>query len=385
MRKLFASDGSLLDEALTLYFQEPASFTGENIVEFQVHGSISVVDRLLAQLETLDGFRLAEPGEFTRRALLNGKLDLAQVEGLADLIDAETEMQRVHAQRLFSGSLGNKREEWRSQFIRALALLEVTIDFVDEDVPEDLAADVLEILDQLIAEFRREISGTEVAERVREGFEVAIVGPPNVGKSTLLNTICGRDAAITSSTAGTTRDIIEVRMDLNGLLVTFLDTAGIRESSDDVEKIGIRRAVERSRAADLRIFLTEDGLVPTSEERSVDDFVLLGKADEGSQCFRGVSGKTGFGVDDLLGDIGRVLMNRVSSIGTASKRRHSVALEKSVEHLVRAVDLIRRGGDYADIAAEEIRNALSFVDTLVGRVGVEVVLDEVFSSFCLGK
>jgi len=242
LARLTGSDGGLIDEALVLSFDDGQSFTGEQVVEFQVHGSPAIVAALLSELGSLDGLRLAEPGEFTRRALENGQLDLARVEGLADLIDAETEAQRKQALRVFSGALGKKADGWRTDLIRAAALLEATIDFADEDVPVDVTPEVTALVSGVRGELELEAQGVKAAERIRDGFEVAIVGPPNAGKSTLLNALAGREAAITSSVAGTTRDVIEVRMDLNGLPVTFLDTAGLRETTDEVEAVGVQRA-----------------------------------------------------------------------------------------------------------------------------------------------
>ncbi|WP_373050624.1 tRNA uridine-5-carboxymethylaminomethyl(34) synthesis GTPase MnmE, partial [Thalassovita aquimarina] len=257
LRLLRDGQGVRLDEALVLTFPDKSSFTGEAVVELQLHGSVAVVASVLRELGNMDGLRQAEPGEFTRRALENGRLDLAQVEGLADLIEAETEAQRRQALRVLSGDLGNRAEEWRRDLIRAASLLEATIDFADEDIPVDVSPEVNELLDRVIASLSKEIAGVSAAERVRTGFEVAIVGAPNVGKSTLLNALAGRDAAITSEYAGTTRDVIEVRMDLAGLPVTLLDTAGLRETQDKVEEIGIKRARERAGLADLRVFLVE--------------------------------------------------------------------------------------------------------------------------------
>ena len=220
--------------------------TGENVAELHLHGSSAVVSLTVNLLNNIKGLRLAEAGEFTRRSLDNGKIDLAQVEGLADLIDAETTAQHKQAVRVFTGALGKKIKEWRQTLIKAAALLVATIDFSDEEVPEDVTPEVEALINKVISELDLEIVGVQTAERIRAGFEVAIVGAPNLGKSTLLNFLAGRDAAITSNISGTTRDIIEVKLDLRGLPVTILDTAGIRESVDAIEEIGISRALERS-------------------------------------------------------------------------------------------------------------------------------------------
>jgi len=384
LRVLRSADGVRLDEALILTFENGHSFTGEKVAEFHVHGSTAVVVAVLDALSRIDGLRPAEPGEFTRRALENGRLDLAQVEGLADLIDAETEAQRRQALRVLSGDLGKRAEDWRSALIRAAALLEATIDFADEDVPVDVSPEVTQLITAVKRDLEKEISGVTTAERIRSGFEVAIVGAPNVGKSTLLNALAGRDAAITSEVAGTTRDVIEVRMDLGGLPVTLLDTAGIRETEDTVESIGVERALGRAATADLRVFLvTGDGMPDLPREP--DDIVVQAKADLDPGKGQGISGKTGLGLSELIAQITATLSARASGAGVATRLRHSQAMERGLSSLESALTLLPRSEDTADITAEEIRTAIRALDSLVGRIDIENILDEIFASFCLGK
>ncbi|MAC80985.1 MAG: tRNA uridine-5-carboxymethylaminomethyl(34) synthesis GTPase MnmE [Rhodobacteraceae bacterium] len=376
-------DGEVeLDRALVLTFTAPASFTGEDVVELHLHGSRAVVAAVLSALGR--GTRMAEPGEFTRRALENGKLDVAQVEGLADLIDAETEAQRRQAERVFSGGLGALAERWRTDLIRSAALLEAVIDFADEEVPVDVSPEVAALLEGVRVELERECSGVAMAERIRSGFEVAIVGAPNVGKSTLLNTLAGRRAAITSEHAGTTRDVIEVRMDLAGLPVTLLDTAGMRETQDEVEGIGVDLARERAASADLRVVLT-DGPLPDGVTLEAEDIVLRPKADLLADADGAVSGVTGQGVDALVARIAGVLSNRARLAGTATHARHRLAMERAASGLSAAQSVLEQGPDLYDIAAEELRGAIRALESLVGRVDVESLLDEIFARFCLGK
>ncbi|CRL12692.1 tRNA modification GTPase MnmE [Phaeobacter italicus] len=384
LRVLSDQSGERIDEALVLTFAGPNSFTGEDTVEFQVHGSTSVVSAMLALLAEFDGVRLADPGEFTRRALENGKLDLSQVEALADLIDAETEAQRIQAQTVLAGGLGALAERWRVDLIRAASLIEVTIDFADEDVPVDVTDEVTALLAGVVSDLQPQITGVQIAERIRSGFEVAIVGAPNVGKSTLLNALAGREAAITSEYAGTTRDVIEVRMDLAGLPVTLLDTAGLRETDDHVEGIGIELAKKRAETADLRVFLAEDRKdidLPIRDQ----DIVLKPKADLLSDVPGAISGKTGQGVDDLVREIGRILKDRAGKAGIATRARHRDAMKAASNRLISAQEILKRGPEFYDIAAEDMRSAIRSLEMLVGRVGVENLLDEIFSSFCLGK
>ncbi len=379
-------EGEVLDEALVLIFAAGASFTGEDVAELQVHGGPAVVSAVLRALAQQPGLRMAEAGEFTRRALDNGVLDLTQVEGLADLIDAETEAQRRQALRVLSGAIGERVAGWRARLVRAAALVEATIDFVDEDVPVDVRPEVLGLIDSLLHDLRIEAEGVAASERIRDGFEVAIVGAPNAGKSTLLNRLAGREAAITSEIAGTTRDVIEVRMDVGGLPVTFLDTAGLRETDDQVERIGIERAVSRAMEADLRVFLLsgrDDLLI----QPLAGDLLVEGKADlrEPAHATMAVSGTTGEGIAELLARIGDILQLRVASASVLVRERHRTAVLQGIESLEEARRQMLRADFGAEMAADALRRALGALDVLVGRVGVEDLLGEIFSSFCIGK
>ena len=380
---LYTQEGLHLDKALVLPFKGPHSFTGEDVVELHLHGSIAVIQKTLETLSKITNFRQALPGEFTRRAFSNEKLDLAEIEGLADLIEAETEAQRVQALKVLSGKLGERAQEWRSMIIKAMALIEATIDFADEDVPTDVSEDVILILTNIINDLSFESTGINVAERIRVGFEVAIVGKPNVGKSTLLNTLAGREAAITSEQAGTTRDIIEVKMDLDGLPVTMLDTAGLRETNNFIETKGIRKAIERANSSDLVIVLTDDGKKPP-EIKNPNILTFISKCDNGDME-NGLSAVTGFGIDNMIDTIKKELRNNVQNQGVATRFRHKEAIDRSINKLTNAKKFVTDGPGFYDLAAEELRQTAYTLDELFGKVDVEKVLDEIFSSFCLGK
>lgn len=387
LRRLTDSEGEFIDRAMVACFPEGRSFTGEAMAEFHLHGSREVVKKVLRELGRSDGARLAMPGEFTRRAMQNGRLDLAQAEGLGDLIQAETREQLRQAARALEGALGKRVENWRKSLIHCASLLEASIDFADEEVPANVYPEVLEGLDSLIKDLVSEAEGVSAAERVREGFEVAIVGPPNSGKSTLLNFLAGREAAITSEFAGTTRDIIEVRMDIGGFPATILDTAGMRETGDPIEGMGVERARNRASKADIRIFLTETGRI---ESKMVDfrdgDMVLRCKADLYPGCSEdGVSGKTGAGVDNLVHRIASEFEKRTSSVASATRIRHQIAIEKAIASLYSAREEIRKGDERVEFAADELRSSIRSLDSLTGRIDTEHLLDEIFSSFCLGK
>lgn len=374
--------GEIVDQALVLFFEGPASFTGEDVLELQLHGSPAIVKAVENAILVTGLARFAEPGEFTRRALLNDRMDLTQVEGLADLIDAETEAQRKQAMRVFSGDLSRKTSDWRALLLRAAALLEASIDFVDEDVPVDVVPEVQETLKRLQRELSAEVEGSKVAERVRDGFEVAILGAPNAGKSTLLNALAGRDIAITSEFAGTTRDVIEARMDVNGLAVTFLDTAGMRDTTDQVEKIGIDRAIARALEADVRVVLqTEDWKEPSDLRGSID-FCYDAKADldDGS----GISGKTGAGITQMLADISSVLEQRASVVRVATSARQRGGMVAAICSIDRALEM-SEGVVQLELVAEHVREAVRALDSVIGRMDLEAVLGEIFSRFCIGK
>lgn len=377
--------GVELDQALVICFGAGASFTGEDVLELHLHGSLAVVSAVMRALSEQPGLRLAEAGEFTRRALENGCLDLAQVEGLADLIDSETEAQRIQALRVLSGAIGQKVELWRNDLIWAAAMIEATIDFADEDVPVDVLPEVLPVLSRLTSDLKAEVAAGVVAERIRDGFEVAIVGAPNAGKSTLLNALAGREAAITSEIAGTTRDVIEVKMDLGGLAVTVLDTAGIRKTDDRIESMGVDLAIRRARQADLRVFLLENEAAIPGLEPSGDDITVIGKADQNPGDGLRVSGKTGQGLRELVDIISEILLKRSASAGILIRERHRVALVSAIESLEAAHIELQRTEAMPELVAEELRRSARALEVLVGRIDVEALLGKIFSSFCIGK
>ena len=385
LRAVRGSDGALIDRAVVFCFENGASFTGERVVEFQVHGGLATVARLLSELSAQKGCRLAEPGEFTRRALENGQLDLNQVEALSDLIDAETESQRQQAIRVLDGSFGDAGERWRGKLLRAAALLEASIDFSDEEIPDDLSVEVIHLVEETRASISAILERSTVAAKIRTGFTVAIIGAPNVGKSTLLNSIVGRQAAITSDVAGTTRDVIECRVDLQGLAVSFLDTAGLRDSKDEIEKLGISKAYEMADAADIRVFLIEEEGEPLAITMRDGDIVRLNKGDERGLDVEAVSGKTGQGVSELLNLIAERLAVKTPTDVVAIREQQITGLRAAESFLGRVLTLVQSDPLPFELASQELYFALSELDFVFGRIDIESVLDEIFSSFCLGK
>ena len=385
LRSLKADD-VVLDQALVLAFHAGASFTGEDVVEFHLHGGAAVIRSVLGVLATCEGLRQAEPGEFTRRALENGCLDLAQVEGLADLIDAETEAQRRQAMRILSGAMADKVAMWRGELLTCTALLEATIDFSEEDLPPRLVDEVEAGLHRVLQDLQTQLNGHGAAERLREGFEVALVGPPNAGKSTLLNALAKRDAALTSAIPGTTRDIIEVRMEIAGLPVTILDTAGIRETTDVLERAGIDRTRNRAGAADLRVFLLAEDEADLPLGREAQDLVVLTKADlhPPQDALLAISGLTGQGIEKMVEIIGERLGQMTAGASLIVHARHETAVRKAISYLTCAVAGLSDGAA-SEICADDVRLAMRAIESLIGKVDTEELLGHIFGRFCIGK
>jgi tRNA modification GTPase len=396
------ANAEIIDEGLALWFPAPRSETGEDMAELQVHGGRAVITAVLAALGNLPGLRPAEAGEFTRRAFENGRMDLTAVEGLADLVAAETEAQRRQAFRNLKGLLGERAESWRQRLIEALALVEAGIDFSDEgDVPQDLLGRALELIGPLAEEIDK--AGRGQGERLREGLRVAIAGPPNAGKSTLFNRLARREAAIVSPFPGTTRDVLEVHLDLGGYPVTVLVTAGMREAHDPVEREGVRRANEQTASADLVLWMvdaTEGKAAPsacrftpppgTATWIMVNKIDLIAKDQISESAFNKVnqvhfiSSLTGAGVDELV----NALLRFAEDFFTAepalvTRQRQRAHLRETGLSLQAARDAAHDGRE--EIMAEHLRLAARALGKLLGRVDVEDVLDVIFRDFCIGK
>ena len=400
----------IIDEALVLWFPGPASETGEDIAELQLHGGRAVIAAVLAALGRIEGLRPAEAGEFTRRAFANGRLDLTAVEGLADLIGAETEAQRRQAYRQLKGVLGDRAEEWRRRVIEALALVEAGIDFSDEgDVPASLTAQARGVAERLLVEIRRILAEGNRGERLRDGMVVAIAGPPNAGKSTLLNRLAKREAAIVSPQAGTTRDVIEVHLDLDGYPVTLLDTAGIRDSTDPVEMEGVNRARDRAGEADIVLWVVDAN---SMNNDSIPEFsgstwlvcnkidLLGGKTADNASKLRtelklvknelinksivsvhSISAREGEGLDSLLLALTTAAAEHLGTEpALITRARHRLGLEETAEALTRAIVQTED-----ELLAEELRLAARALGRITGRVDVEDILDVIFRDFCIGK
>src|SRR5947209_4062732 len=395
-----------IDNAIVLWFPAPQSATGEDVAEFHVHGGRAVLSALFAALSSIDGLRAAEPGEFTRRAFENAKLDLTEAEGLDDLNHADTDRQRRQALRQLQGLLGEKARSWRQQIIEASALVEAGIDFSDEgDVPQELMAPALERIKALHREIAEVLAAEGRSERLRDGLVVAITGPPNVGKSTLMNQLARREVAIVSPHAGTTRDVLEVQLDLDGFPVTVIDTAGIRDTADPVEQEGVRRARARAAEADLVLWLVDEDDCKSSVEGAVPVWMVRTKIDlnalSGHEKVLGIDpatprqdrGVANFAISAVQGDgLPELLAALVAfaqdffgnnESGLIARERQRTLLRDTAAALVRSIGAAGGGGE--ELVAEELRAAAQSLGRLLGRVDVEDVLDMIFREFCIGK
>jgi tRNA modification GTPase len=397
-------NGAVLDEALVLWFPAPASVTGEDCAELHLHGGRAVVDGVTEALLAL-GVRLAEPGEFTRRAFENGKLDLSQAEAVADLVDAETEAQRRQALAQLDGALSKRHASWRTGLVEALAVLEAAVDFPDEDLPESVADEATPTLQRIAAELDAALVDGERGERVRGGYRVALIGAPNAGKSSLLNALAGRDAAIVAATPGTTRDIIEIPVTLAGYRVVLADTAGMRASADPIEAEGVRRARAWAEAADLRL-LVVDGSTADDDWRKVagatrpGDLCLINKSDlprgisadvetwanAGGLAPLALSLATLNGLDAVWSALTDAVIDALSGADfpAATQERHRRDLADAHAHLDRALAALSAPAE-VELAAEDVRLAARSLARISGQVGAEDVLDRVFARFCIGK
>ena len=400
LRALQDETGEEIDRALLLFFEGPESYTGEDVVEFHVHGGAAVMTTLLNALAG-QGLRLAEPGEFTRRAFENGKLDLAQAEGVADLVDAETDAQRRQALDQLGGRLSQVHARWSDMLVEALAMLEAAVDFPDEEVPQDVAARARPALEALVAQLDQAAADAERGERVREGYRIALIGAPNAGKSTLLNALAGREAAIVTATPGTTRDIIEVPMVLAGYKVLLADTAGLRETGDEIEAEGVRRARAWAAGADLRLWLVDgssDAAINVPMELCAGDLCLITKRDlpsgpmgawaaqQARRLGLGTAEMTSKGPGDLAW-LKSTLEERIidalagAEPPAATRLRHQELLSEAADRLRHALGQ----DEHLELAAEDVRLAARALDRITGRIDPEQVLGRIFSTFCIGK
>ena len=381
-------ENELIDQALLVCFKSTASYTGEDMVEFHVHGSMAVIKALSEVLSHGFNLRIADPGEFTRRALENGCMDLSQVEGLLDLINSETKEQKNQSLKVLSGAIGDKSKNWRRTILSSLALAEVMIDFSDEDVPGNTVDDILSLVNSLVGTLNMEIKGSKSLRLIRGGFDVTIIGRPNIGKSSLLNYLAGTEKAIVSEKAGTTRDIIELSIDLCGFRVNFFDTAGIHKSMDLIEQIGIDRAKAKAAQSNMRIFLINpsDVVKDFGVEIKETDIILHAKSDIGkSSVYPGISSKTGEGVQDLLKKISKNIDLSTSYSSVLINDRHIQVIRNTISCLNLVRLELKKSEVQIEIVAENLRLAIMELDFLVGKINVEDVLGDIFSSFCIGK
>jgi tRNA modification GTPase len=396
LRRLRDADGTIIDEGIVLWLPGPGSFTGEDMAELQVHGGRAVQQAVLAGLAACPGLRLAEAGEFTRRAFEHGKLDLTAAEGLADLVNAQTEAQRRQALRQLQGGLGQIYDGWRLRLISLLARLEAHIDFPEDDLPGELADQTLANILKTKREIENHLNDRRRGELLRDGFSIVLLGAPNVGKSSLLNALAGRDAAIVSARAGTTRDVVEVHLDLGGYPVTIADTAGLRATDDEIESEGMRRALALAAVSNLKILLFDITCLPDIDRETAgladsDSIVVLNKADLASppdvfgtfeRSAIPVSAVTGEGIAGLLERLRAAVAERmdVAAEPLLTRVRHRTALEECRAALERASE-----SRATELMTEDMRLAVRAIGRITGRVDVEDVLDVIFREFCIGK
>lgn len=396
LRRLRSEDGGAIDQSLVLWFEGPASYTGEDSAELHLHGGRAVVERVMTRLVEL-GLRMAEPGEFTRRAFENGKLDLAQAEAVADLVDAETDSQAKQALDQLGGVLSKRYDLWRETLLEALALLEAAVDFPDEDLPEDVAARAHPSMQALLVELDRALTDADRGRRVRDGYRIALIGAPNAGKSSLLNALVERDAAIVTATPGTTRDVIETPLVLAGYKVLLADTAGVRETTDEIESEGVRRARRWAEDADLRLWVVDSRSADNAWRQveglvRADDILVLNKSDLAGDAvdvdFGGerieCSTWNAADVDKLRERLQARVVEALSGADfpAATRLRHTESLMEARGCLSRALST---NPNLIEVMAEEVRLTARALARITGRIDPEQVLGKVFSSFCIGK
>ena len=388
----------LIDEGVIIWFPAPNSYTGEDLAEFHVHGSRAVISALHSSISKIKNCRLAEPGEFTKIAFQNGKINLLKAESIADLVSSETEIQRKQAIKIMSGESSDQFNSWREKLLKILSHVEAKIDFPDEDLPKDILSEIQKTSDQVSSEIEKILDDQKVGERIREGFKIAIVGPINAGKSSLLNYLSKRDVAIVSEIAGTTRDVIETHLNLDGYPVVVSDTAGIRESKNEIEKKGIKLALNRAEDADLKLVIIDvksvdftgvfKDLVKKNAILVVNKSDLLnGKLNEQIKNYDHVliSIKNNSNLDKLISKIKNKLQNKFVSHGDIliTRERHRQNLEQCINHLKNFKN--KNGSEEFDKAAEDLRLATRHLGMIVGKVDVEEILGSIFNDFCIGK
>ena len=401
LRLMDPADQHLIDQALVLAFPAPHSFTGEDVVEYQIHGGVAVINDMLRVLSTLPGYRMALPGEFTRRGFENGKMDLTEAEAIGDLIHAETEAQKKQALSQMEGSLSKLYDEWAQRLVRSLAHLEADLDFPDEDLPEGVAHAVTPVLQTFIKDLDEHLNDNRRGERLRDGIHVAVIGAPNAGKSSLVNALAQRDVAIVSEHAGTTRDIIEAHLNVGGFPVILSDTAGLRpdqigtQGQDSIEGEGIRRALQRAESADIRVLVFDASLLPELDQHTTklireNTIIVFNKADQ----YKGdipsvmchvpvvISVKDDKGIDQLTHALLVMIREMIGTRETPSltRERHRTALQECKTSLLRALN-----APLPELMAEDVRLAMRALGRITGRVDVEDLLDVIFRDFCIGK